>query len=150
MATAYSDKQRDEYLKLAQEVGISKAIRDLGYPAWPTAQKWVKAAGIDVSLNKIMSQAKKYHTFYETEDMLMVVEEGIERCREVYVESDSLTPEDLKKTAEATQKLANVWQVLQGKASAITENRDTTPIDVELFALLENERKRNTEEQDAV
>lgn len=143
----YTDQQRAEFIELAQEVGIGRAIRQMGYPTWPAAQKWVKAAGVEISLNKIMSEAKKYHTYYEVEDLLVVVEEGIERAREQYVEAD-LDPDGLKKVAEALQKNVNVWQILQGKSTSINENRSTDTVDVELIALLEGERKRNKEDHD--
>ena len=140
---AYTDTQIDEYLVLAQEIGIGKAIRELGYPkSWATGQKWAKLRGVKVSLDDLMANVKKYHTFYETEDMLAVIEEGIERAREKFVE-ESLDADSLKKVAEAVQKLSNTWLLLQGKATGIKENRETDQMDAGLADLLMKERIKN-------
>lgn len=147
----YTDHERAKFLELAQEIGISKAMRELGFPKhWSTGQKWAKAAGIDVSLNKVMENARKFHTFYETEDMLTVVEAGIERVREAYVESKELDADSQKKLAESMQKLGNTWLLLQGKANSINEKRETTTFDVELASLLDEQRRLNQEQEESI
>lgn len=141
----YTPQERAKFLELAQEIGLSRSIRELGYPSWPTAQKWAKASGVEVSLNTMMANTRKYHTFYETEDMLTVIEAGIERVREQYVETKDLDADSQKKLAESMQKLSNTWLLLQGKANSINEKRESTPMDVEIFKLLEEQKKLNEE-----
>lgn len=142
---AYTDTQRAEFLEVAAEVGITRAMRRLGYPAgWHTAKRWVDAAGIEVPLDEIKAQAKAHHDWYQTEEMLLVAQAGIER---VYLELQrtDLDPDQHKKMSEAFQKYANTWLLLQGKANNINETRHKDSMDVGLMALLEQESKRNQE-----
>lgn len=141
----YTDEQRAEYLELAAEIGITRAMRKLGYPSsWTTGQKWVNAAGIEVPLDEIKSIAKAHHDWYTTEDMLVVAQEGISRVHGELQRTD-LTPDEHKKMSEAFQKYANTWLLLQGKANSINENRIKDSTDVELMELLNMERMRNSD-----
>lgn len=139
----YTDQQIDKYLELAQEVGLGRAIRELGYPTYPTALRWAKARGITVNLDTLMANVKAYHTFYETEDMLVLVEQMAERVSEFAV-SEIATADDAKKAAEATQKLVNSWLLLRGKATDITEKRAVDSADLALVDLLNAEKARNS------
>jgi hypothetical protein len=140
---AFTEEEITKFLDVAQEVGIGKAIRDLGYPkSWATGQKWAEMRGVKVSLNEVMANAKKYHTYYETEDMLAVVEEGIMRAKEKFVEED-LDADELKKVSESVQKLSNTWLLLQGRATGINESRQSDKMDEDIAALLMQERKKN-------
>lgn len=139
----YTDEQRAEYLELAAEIGITRAMRTLGYPSsWTTGMKWVKAAGISVPLDEIKAQAKAHHDWYTTEDMLVVAQEGIMRVHQE-LQATSLTPDEHKKMSEAFQKYANTWLLLQGKANSISESRVADGTDVALMELLNEERMRN-------
>lgn len=140
----YSDKQRAEFLEVASEIGITRAIRKLGYPAgWTTAKRWIDAAGIEVPIDEIKAQAKSHHDWYQTEDMLIVAQEGIARVHEELQRSD-LNPDEHKKMSEAFQKYANTWLLLQGKANNINETRHKDDADIALTELLNEERMRNT------
>jgi hypothetical protein len=90
-----------------------------------------------------MQEVKKFHTFYETTDALLIAEEGFERVRDKLLESN-LDADELKKVAEAYQKFVNTWQVLQGKASSITESHSKDGMDLELIDLLNAEKAKNT------
>ena len=148
---AYSDEQRAVFLELASEIGITRAMRQLGYPAgWTTAQSWTKAAGIEVPLDEIKAQAKSHHDWYQTEDMLLVAQEGVMRTH-LTLQREDLTPDEHKKMAEAFQKYANTWLLLQGKANNINENRVRDSSDLAIMDLLNEEKARNSllEEQEA-
>jgi len=139
----YSDAQREAFCSLAADKGIAPAIRELGYPSFPTAQKWLRARGIKVSIDSLMAQVRQYHILYSVEDMLTVVESGVARAMETYQNNPALSPNDQQRTASAVQKLITTWQTLNGRASQITENRESDPLDVALVQLLDAERLRN-------
>lgn len=130
----YDDKQRTEFVELAAQIGIGRAIRELGYPTYPTAQSWMRARGVEPNRDNAYAQIKAWHTFYQVEDLLIVIDEGISVVQDMLVRAD--TPDDAKKLAEAMQKLANTRLLLEGKSTSITEKRETTLEDNEFAKAL--------------
>lgn len=121
MTNRYTDEQKAEFVELAEQIGIGRAIRELGYPTYPAAQAWMKARGVLPNKDTAFAQMKAYHTFYQVEDLLIVIDEGISAAQEMITKAES--PDDLKKLSESLQKLANTRLLLEGKSTSITENR---------------------------
>lgn len=141
----YTDKQINEFLALAQEVGITRAKRELGYPnAWATAQRWAKVRNVAVATDEVMAKAKAADEWYKTEEVIIVAQEGINRVYQDLVGTKDLSPDDQKKLAEALMKHYNVWANAQGKATAISETRTTDSMDESLLELLNIERARES------
>lgn len=136
----YTDEQQADFCSLAQEIGIGRAIRELGYPTYPAAVRWLNARGVKPNVDKVMQEAKKWHTYYQVEDMLMAIDNGMSVVEELYASCS--TPDDAKKLAEAMQKLANTRLLLEGKANSITEKRETSQQDLEIAELLRAEQAR--------
>jgi DNA-directed RNA polymerase alpha subunit len=142
--TQYTDEQINEFLALAQEVGITRAKRELGYPgSWATAQRWAKIRNVAVATDEVMAKAAGTREWYKTEEVIVIAQEGFNRVYEELVTNPSLTPDDQKKLAEALMKHYNVWANAQGKATAITETRSTDTMDEHLQELLNMERSKN-------
>lgn len=140
----YTDEQRAEFLEVASEIGITRAMRKLGYPAsWTAGKRWMDSAGIEPALDEIKAQAKAYHDWYQTEDLLVVAEEGIRRVH-LELQRTDLSPDEHKKMSEALQKYANTWRLLQDKATSITETQHKDSFDLELADVLGAEKARNT------
>lgn len=138
----YSDEQQAEFCVLAQEIGVGRAIRELGYPTFPTAYAWLAKRGIEPNHSNIMENARKFHRFYQTEDLLKTVDDGLAVIEEMY--ANVQTPDDAKKLAEAIQKLMNTRLLLEGKANTITEKRETTQADLEIAELLRAEQAKQS------
>lgn len=138
----YTEDQKTKFVELAQEIGIGRAISELGYPSWPTGSKWCEQRGVKPTVDTLMQEVKKFHTFYETTDALLIAEEGFAEVQKKLLEGN-LNPEELKKVSEAYQKFANTWLALQGKATSITETHSKDATDVELMGLLMAEKARN-------
>lgn len=136
----YDLQQRAEFVELAQNIGIGRAIRELGFPSYPTAQSWMRAAGVEPNTDNAYAQMKQWHTFYQVEDMLIVIDEGISVAQDMLLRAE--TADDVKKLSEAIQKLANTRMLLEGKATNITEKRETTQQDMEIAELLREARAR--------
>ena len=98
-ATRYTDEEQGDFCELAQTIGIGRAIRELGYPSFPTAIGWMEKRGIEPAHNDIMATARKYQRFYETEDLLRQVDDALAVVEEMYAKVE--TPDDAKKLAEA-------------------------------------------------
>jgi hypothetical protein len=129
MSKQYDYHQRAEFIELAQQIGIGRAIRELGYPTYPTAQAWMRAAGVSPNKDTAYAQMKDWHTFYQVEDLLIVIDEGISAAQSLLVQVDNA--DDMKKLSEALQKLANTRLLLEGKSTSITEKREKTAEDSE-------------------
>lgn len=141
---AHSEEQIEEFLKHAQEEGIARAMRDLGYPkSYATALRWAKNRGVSVNVDPVMQHVKAFDDLYNTEHMLAVVKEGVLRVYERLTEDSSLDADSQKKLAETFQKYSNQWLVLQGKANAINETQTKESSDVELMNLIMQEREKN-------
>jgi len=140
----YTDTQKNEFVALAQEIGIGRAIKQLGYPSWPTGRDWCEARGVKPSVDTLMAEVKRFHTFYETSDALIVAEEGIAEVQQKLL-AGNLDADELKKVSEAYQKFVNSWLALQGKATTITETHKKDGTDLEILALLHSEKARNAE-----
>lgn len=141
---AYSDKQINDFLELAQEVGITKAKRELGYPkSWSTAQYWADKRGVEVAVDELKQKAAVQREWYKTEEIMEVAREGFNRVYEELVNNNDLTPDDQKKLAEALTKHYNVWANAQGKATNISETRSTDSMEGHLQELIANERAKN-------
>ena len=145
----YDETQKAEFCTLAQEVGIGRSIRELGYPkSYATAIRWMDQRGIKPNLDKVMQKAKMWHTFYEMEDLLEQVDTAMAVTQEILVNAE--TPDDVKKCAEALQKLVNTRLLLEGKATSISEKREKSHMDVEIEEMLREERAKNLLKRDNV
>ena len=137
----YSDEDQSKFCEMAQEVGIGRAIRELGYPkSYTTGIYWMKARGVKPNIDKVMQQAKLWHTFYEAEDLLEQIDTAMATCQELMLTVSSA--DEMKKLAEAMQKLVNTRLLLEGKANSIVEKRETTQQDLEIQELLNAERAK--------
>lgn len=140
---AYSDQERANFLELAKEIGITRAMRELSYPKhWATGKAWADAAGISIPLDTIKAQAAAHHDWYKAEDLLIVAKEALLRIIES-LQTDTLTADEQKKLAEAYQKYVNTILLLEGKATNITESRKTSDMDLAIADLLAAEAARN-------
>lgn len=142
--TRYTDDLINDFLELAQEVGITKAKRELGYPnSWGTAQRWAKLRNVEIPVDEVMSKAAATREWYKAEEVMTISQEGFNRVYEELTSNKDLSPDDQKKLAEALQKHYNVWASAQGKAQVITETRSTDGMDEHLTELLNMEKAKN-------
>lgn len=145
----YTDKQKNDFCILAQEVGIGKAIRELKYPSYPTAITWMKARGISPNIDSLMQTVKQYHLFWENAEARVVAESGMARIHELLA-NDEIGPEEMKKLADAYSKYVNAWLVLQGKSNDIRESRETTQLDLEIMDVLNSQRAKNAKTENEI
>ena len=139
-AKRYSDEEQTIFVELAQEIGIARAVRELGYPTYTAGMLWVKKRGVEIPKSDIMAVARQYSQFYSTEDLLAAVDAGMGVVEELFAQADNA--DDVKKLAEAMQKLANTRLLLEGKANSITEKREVSPVDLEIQHLIEQEQSK--------
>jgi hypothetical protein len=139
----YTDEQIDTFIETAKEIGIGRAQRELGYPnSWATANRWVKARGVTITVDSLKQKAAEMHDWYDTEEALLVTQAGMDRVHEALVEQE-LDADSIKKLGEAFTKFANVWMTLKGKATNINETRSVGELDAEIQKIIDEENARN-------
>lgn len=144
----YTEDQKSDFLEYARVEGTGPAIRHFGYPTYPTAIKWAKERGVDVSQSTIMEAARKAHTFYVTEDLVLSIEEVMDRIlNDIRTKSD-LTADDYNKYSNALAKMVDKHLVLAGKAASITESRAGAQVDNAISELVSEMAARNAIEKD--
>jgi hypothetical protein len=141
----YSDEQVDDFLELAQEMGIGKAMKELGYPlGYQTALNWAENRGIKVEVDPVMKRVKQFEQMYKEEHMLEIARAGAALVYMSIVENGAdLTADEQKKLSDAFQKYNNAWLLLKGKANDIRETQTKDGMDVELMNMLMAERESN-------
>lgn len=119
----YSEEQINALLEHAQEVGLGRAIRDLGYPGYGTAMRWAEMRGIVLDVDPVKQRASRTAQWYKDEEKLLVAQAGLERVYE-QLQEGSLTPDDLKKLGDATKRYVEVMQLVNGEPTEIKQNND--------------------------
>ncbi|MFI8229419.1 hypothetical protein ACIGDI_11350 [Streptomyces sp. NPDC085900] len=115
----YTEKEKQDYLELASEIGHSRAMRELGYPKhWNTANTWAKEHGVTIALDELKQKAAAFNDWYQTEDLLITMQEAIARGREFILEDRDLNADGFKKTVEGMKRAIETMQLLQGKATS--------------------------------
>lgn len=141
----YSDEEQQTFIEMAQTIGISRAMRELGYPnSWATANAWIKARGIEITVDSLKQKAAQMNQWYQDEELLLVAQAGMDRIYEQLQEND-LAPDDIKKLSESFQKVANTWLLIKGKSNSIVEKRSVGEMDLEIKRIIAEEEQRNME-----
>ena len=144
----YTDKEITDFVELAQEVGITRAKRELGYPnSWNTGKRWADMRGVEIAVDDLKAQAAAVREWYKEEEVKALVQEGFNRVYDELVNNRSLSADDMKKLSDAANKYYQMWANIQGKASTITENRSTDSLDAHLQELLFSEQAKNDEKK---
>lgn len=138
----YTDEDKAAFCELAQEIGIGRAIRALKYPTYPTGVAWMSSRGVEPNVDQTMALMKSYHTYYQVEDMLITIDNAMAVAEEMLMSAE--TPEDLKRIADSLKSIVTTRQLLEGKATAINEKRETTPMDLEILDLISAENAKNS------
>ena len=148
----YSEEMITTFLELAQEVGITRAKRELGYPkSWDSAKRWATNRGVEIAVDELRAKARATTEWYKEDEIKAVAQEGFDRVHELLSNRDDLTADDMKKASEALFKFYNTWASVQGKAANISESR-TKDISIDpaieaMFAELEEENGRYNKEE---
>jgi hypothetical protein len=125
---AYTEEEVTEMVALAQEVGITKAIQQLGYGSWGTVTRWCKQRGVSADdVDPLKSRAATIREFYKEQEKLAICQQGLQRVFEVLttkeISPDLLTSDDIKKLADATKRLLEAMALVEGKPTNITEQK---------------------------
>lgn len=140
----YTQADVDEFIEVAQEIGIGPAMRALKFPAtWGTAQRWFEAAGIELpSIGTLQEKARGMKTFYEDREKMTVAQAELDRIVEK-LDADELTADDLNKLANALHRTVQTINLIEGKSTAITESRSKDGSDLAIIDMLNEAKMKN-------
>lgn len=138
----YSEQDIDNFIETAEELGITRAIRELGYPSWPTAQKWCKKRNVTPPKSITQALATLNNQTYSLEDKLSVANDLIDRYKEMLTTKD-LDAMELKRITEGYKLAMETYNLILGKATQITQKADA--MDNDYVDLLEQMKQTNAE-----
>lgn len=116
----YTEDQKTALLELAQEVGLGRAIRELGYPTYPTAMYWARQRNVVIDVDPIKQRAAQTAQWYADDEKKLVAQAGLERIYE-QLKENTLTADDINKLANATKKYVEIMAMIDGKPTSITQ-----------------------------
>ena len=140
----FTEEQITDFIEIAQEVGISPAMRMLNYPgSYHTAKKWFNQRNIELpSLDSLAKMAVDMRIFYTDKEKLIAAQAVLDRCVESLME-DTLDPDQLNKLANAVHKSIQTINLIEGKSTAINENRSKDNTDLAIIDMLNEAKARN-------
>lgn len=123
MKQGYSEEEQSKFVELAQEIGLTPAMRELGYPkSWATASKWAEQRGVEITVDTLKQHAKEFDIYYNAKDKLLVCQEGLRRIYEDLINETFISADDKKKLADATKRFVETMQLVEGKATEIKQD----------------------------
>lgn len=136
-AKRYEEHEITEFLEHAQEVGVSRALRDMGYPgSYATAYKWADQRGIDMSKSAQMRAAIMSRYMMDDAEQIEVAQTGIERVREELTENPNLDPIEYEKLSQALKRFVELKQLLEGKVTSRHEQINKDAVQAEIDELM--------------
>lgn len=145
----YSTEEKENYIKVAQELGMGPAMRELGYPgSHHTAKKWFTERGLELpTVSSLQQYAAALGVWYKDAEELA----GLQMIMDRYVEllqSKSLDADALNKISNGYQKLIQTKRLIEGKTTAVTEThtKDGTDLEIAKLTLAMEEKNRSFEE----
>jgi hypothetical protein len=140
----YTEEQITDFIAIAQEMGLGPAIRTVGYPgSYHTAKKWFEQRNIDLpTVDTLAKMAVDLRVFYSEKEKLIAAQAVLDRCVESLME-ETLDPDQLNKLANAVHKAIQTINLIEGKSTAINENRQKDGQDLAIIDLLNEAKMRN-------
>jgi outer membrane protein assembly factor BamD (BamD/ComL family) len=142
--STFTEEQIETFIEHSQEMGISPAIRYLGYPkSYHTAKKWFEQRSLEMpTMDTLAKMAVDTRAFYTEKEKLIAAQAVLDRCVETLME-DTLDADQLNKLANAVHKAIQTINLIEGKSTVINENRQKDGQDLAIIDLLNEAKMRN-------
>ena len=138
----YTEEQITQFVTMAADKGISFTVRELGYPTWATGQYWMENRGVKPGNSLISTMAATHNQFYTIQERLIPARMIMDNIAKQLQEGGPMTAKDTLDLTNAYKKAVETVQLLEGKATSITEN---VTQDDNMRKLLEEMNKKNAE-----
>ena len=142
--STFTEEQISLFIEHAQEMGIGPSIRYLNYPkSYHTAKKWFEQRSLDLpTMDTLAKMAVDTKAFYNDKEKLIAAQAVLDRCVETLYQDD-LDADQLNKLANAVHKAIQTINLIEGKSTAISEQRNKDNTDLAIIDLLNEARARN-------
>jgi outer membrane protein assembly factor BamD (BamD/ComL family) len=142
--STFTEEQITEFIETAQEMGIGPTLRYLNYPkSYHTAKKWFEQRNVELpTIDTLAKMAVDTRNFYNEKEKLIAAQAVLDRCVESLMQ-DSLDADQLNKLANAVHKAIQTINLIEGKSTAINENRQKDGQDLAIIDLLNEAKARN-------
>ncbi len=140
----YTEEQMQEFISVAQERGISPAMRELGYPgSHHTAAKWFEMYGQELpDVSYLQRKARALKEWYSDKEELAAVQLMIDRLVESLEEKD-MDADALNKVANALQRAIQTKRLIEGKSTNTTETHSKDGSDLAVIDLINQQKAKN-------
>lgn len=144
----YSERTINETLEYCRIYGIGPAIRELKKddkpaPSYPTIARWFKERDEELpSIDSLQAKARGMGLFYSDNEKKYVAQRSLERIAEK-LDQDDLDSDDLKKLTDALNKAVVTMNLIDGKATNVTESRQKDGTDTALYEMLNEAKAKN-------
>ncbi len=141
----YTDEQISQFIDISTEMGISPAMRYLGYPgSYHTASKWYQDRNLELpNIDSLKQMARNIGVFYSDKEKVISAQAVIDRAVEKLMEDDSLLSDDINKLSNAIHKAIQTINLVEGKSTNINENRSKDGTDLAIHDLLNEAKMKN-------
>ncbi len=136
----YNEDSKTEFIELAKEMGIGPAIRTLKYPSYATARTWFIERNEELpTIDSLMQKAAELKMFYTDKEKLFATQTLLDRIVETLQEK-TLGADEINRLSNAMNKAIQTFNLIEGKATTVTENRTKDGTDLAITDML-NEAK---------
>lgn len=140
----YTEQEVEDFIELASVRGIAPSIRALGYPTFPTAQRWFRDKGLDMpTIDSLMAKAAEMKIYYGDNEKKYAAQILIDRIVEK-LQEDDLDADGVNKLANALNKAIQTFNLIEGKSTSITETHTKDGVDLGAMDLINAAKARNS------
>lgn len=142
----YSEEDKNMFIEVAREQGVSKAIKELQYPSWPTALRWVKDIdGIPKSITAALASLN--NVTYTQEERLSLLNNLMDDASNRML-TETLDVKEYKMMVESIKILNETYNLVLGKAQQISQKNDAMDESlIDLYADIERQNKLKESQQ---
>jgi hypothetical protein len=147
----YKEEEIEEFIEIANEMGIGPAMRYLKYPkSYHTAKKFYSQRGLDIPTpDSLAVMARNLGIFYTDKEKIVAAQAVLDRAFEKLME-DNINPDELNKIANAVHKAIQTINLIEGKSTNINENRSKDGTDLALIDMLNEAKIKNNEMKEKI
>jgi hypothetical protein len=175
MHVDYTEEQKVAFCALAAQVGVSPAVRTLGYPSVQTGTEWCRQRAVQTNPSALRQAARASGLFYGEAESRVALQAVLDHAYDMLVHGEEVEAEEqvavpgqqettsrrmthrrplnaltLPPVAKAVKGTVEAISVLDGRASDRTEQITGDSSELELQALIREQRAANATRAQAI
>lgn len=168
----YSTEQKQAFVNRAAEIGLTPAMKELGYPKGkPTASVWCKNLGVKVQLSELQQHAAQMKTFYGAQEKLALCQKVLDECYDILMHGEQdpaetdgymdpvtgqvsmiyvrrpLSAALLSRISATVQRTIQTMELLEGRVTDRIEQISQDSTDIELAEMIRDYKASNARQE---